>query len=150
MKITNYSTTFNEDRTVALVKEKTAYYTEAKAVTTFDIAAKVVETAFDASNQTEEYIWLIALDSDRKVTGAFEVSHGNLDRSVACPRAIFTRAMLAGAASIIIAHNHPSGSLRVSQTDRDVSRRIGEAGELLGIPLGDHIIIAEGDYVSAL
>ena len=150
MKITNYETKFNEDRTIILVKEKTTYYTKSTYVSSAEVAANIIETIFDASNQTEEHMWLIALNGARKVAGAFEVTHGLLTSSPVHPREIFTRAMLAGAASIIIAHNHPSGSLEISPQDREVTRRIKEAGEIIGIPLDDHIIIADGDFTSAL
>jgi DNA repair protein RadC len=92
---------------------------------------------------------LLALDGGRKVSGAFEVSRGTLTSSLVHPREIFQRAILAGAASIIIAHNHPSGALTISEQDRDVTRRIEDVGELIGIPLDDHLIVAESGYVSA-
>jgi len=63
---------------------------------------------------------------------------------------VFTRAILAGAASIIIGHNHPSEMLDVSEQDRDVTERIRRAGELLGIGLDDHIICGGGEFTSIL
>lgn len=64
------------------------------------------------------------------------------------PREVFKGAILAGAAAIAIAHNHPSGNCEPSENDRDVTARIGEAGELLGIPLLDHVIVTEDDWYS--
>jgi len=69
--------------------------------------------------------------------------------SLVHPREVFQRAILSGAASIIIAHNHPSGNLQISEQDREVTRRIRKAGDLLGIRLDDHIIVGNGDFVSA-
>jgi DNA repair protein RadC len=61
---------------------------------------------------------------------------------------VFAPAVEDRAASIIVAHNHPSGSLDISDSDREVTRRIKEAGELLGIALDDHIIVAGEGFVS--
>ena len=70
--------------------------------------------------------------------------------SLVHPREVFQRAILSGAASIIIAHNHPSGELDISEQDEEVNKRIKQAREILGIKLDDHIIIGNGDYVSAI
>ena len=69
--------------------------------------------------------------------------------SLVHPREVFAPAIEDRAASIIIAHNHPSGVLEVSEQDREVTKRIRQAGELLGIRLDDHLIVAEGNCVSA-
>ena len=83
------------------------------------------------------------------LAGVFTVMVGTLMSSLVHPREVFSRAILAGAASIIIAHNHPSGSLSISENDREVTRRIRQAGEILGIRLDDHVIVADGSFVSA-
>jgi len=77
------------------------------------------------------------------------VSHGTLVSSIVHPREIFSRAILAGAASIIIAHNHPSGCLDISEQDKEVTVRVKSAGALLGIALDDHVIVGGGEYVLA-
>jgi len=69
--------------------------------------------------------------------------------SLVHPREVFSPAIEDRAASIIIGHNHPSGMLDISEQDKDVTKRIRTAGELLGIRLDDHIIVAGGDFVSA-
>ena len=63
-------------------------------------------------------------------------------------RSLFSRAMLCNANSIIVAHNHPSGVVKPSGEDINLTRRIKEAGEILDIKLQDHIIIGEDDYYS--
>ena len=110
----------------------------------------MMESVFEASKLTEERLWLIALNGARKVAGLFEVSRGTLMSSLVHPREVFQRAILAGAASIIIVHNHPSGTLNISEEDREVTRTIKAAGELLGIGLDDHLIIADGTFISAM
>ena len=150
MRITTYQTRLNEERIISLVKEKSSNYPEIRQIDSPESCAKMLEIIFEASKLAEERLWLIALNGGRKVSGVFEVSHGTLTSSLIHPREIFSRAILAGAASIIIAHNHPSGILSISEEDRKVSRRIEQAGELIGIKLDDHIIVGNGNFVSAL
>jgi len=146
-----YATRYNEDRLVSLVKEAVHKYDseDAGVIDSPEKAALLLEDVFDASNLTEEHFWLIVLDGARKVSGLFRVSHGTLMSSLVHPREVFSRAILCGAASIIVGHNHPSRSLSVSEQDHEVTRRIELAGELLGIKLDDHVICAGGGFVSA-
>ena len=77
-----------------------------------------------------------------------EISHGDLSSSLVHPREVFKRAILNNAATIILCHNHPSGSLKPSLDDRSITNRLKSAGDLLGISVIDHIIISESDYIS--
>ena len=150
MRINIYQTRFGEDKSISLVKESSGNYPEFQCVDSPENCAKMMESVFEASKLTEERFWLIALNGARKDAGLFEVSRGTLMSSLVHPREVFQRAILAGAASIIIVHNHPSGTLHISEQDREVTRKIKAAGELLGIELDDHLIIAEGDFISAM
>jgi len=150
MNINTFGIRFNSDRIGELVKENTfAYSTNETVIDSPEKAAKIIESLWDASNLAQEHFWLLALDGGRKVTGAYTVTVGTLMSSLVHPRECFQRAILAGAASIIVAHNHPSGNLDISEQDREVTRRLRQAGDLLGIRLDDHVIIADGDFVSA-
>ena len=73
---------------------------------------------------------------------------GTLTTSLVHPREVFADAIADRAASIIVAHNHPSGSLEASQADKDVTSRLMGAGRLLGITLNDHIIVTKTGFVS--
>jgi DNA repair protein RadC len=73
---------------------------------------------------------------------------GGLSSSVVEPRQIFKTAMLANAAAIILAHQHPSGNPEPSQEDIKITRQLTEAGEIMGIPVHDHLIITESDFTS--
>jgi len=150
MKITVYKTRFNENKEIALVKEKSRYFPEIGCVDSQKNCVKMIEELFDASNLCEEHIWLVALNGARKVTGVFEVSRGTSTSSLVHPREIFLRAILVGAVSIILVHNHPSGVLFISEQDYEVTKRVKAVGELVGIPLDDHLIIGDFDYVSAI
>jgi len=150
MNINKYGLKFDNDRIGQLVKEETYAYDMGRCVIDSpEKAAELIEFVFDGSNLTQEVFWLITLNSARRVSGIFEVSVGTLMCSLVHPREVFSRAILAGAASIIIAHNHPSGTLDISENDREVTRRIRQAGEIIGIRLDDHVVIADGGFVSA-
>ena len=73
---------------------------------------------------------------------------GSLNASVMEAREIFKSSILSNAASIILLHNHPSGELQPSKEDLNLTKRIELAGEILGIPLLDHIILGQGEYMS--
>ena len=150
MNINTYNIRFNNDRIGELVKESTfAYSSDETVIDSPEKAAKLIESLWDASNLSQEHFWLLALNGARKVAGAFTVTVGTLMSSLVHPREVFQRAILSGAASIIIAHNHPSGMLDISEQDREVTKRIRQAGDILGIRLDDHVIVADGDFVSA-
>jgi len=76
------------------------------------------------------------------------ISMGTINQSIVHPREVFAGAVHHHAASILVAHNHPSGSIEPSREDVAVTRRLAEAGELMGIPLLDHLIVTEEDCLS--
>lgn len=86
------------------------------------------------------------LDVKKNILGLHTVSIGTLDTSLVHPREVFKAAIVIGASSIILAHNHPTGDCRPSYEDNKVTERMKEAGKLLGIELIDHIIIGDGFY----
>lgn len=95
-----------------------------------------------------EHFWRIDLDARSKVLGYETVSIGTISASLVHPRELFKGAILNNAAAIIIAHNHPSQDTTPSPEDREVTRRIQKAGELLGIPLLDHMVLADDRFHS--
>ena len=99
-------------------------------------------------NKKQEYFVLLTLDGARRLINVRTITIGTLMSSLVHPREVFSPAIEDRAASIIIAHNHPSGMLDISEQDREVTKRITQAGELLGIKLDDHIIVAGDGYVS--
>ena len=96
----------------------------------------------------QEYFVMLTLDGARRLINSRTITVGTLMSSLVHPREVFAPAIEDRAASIIIGHNHPSGMLDVSEQDREVTRRIQQAGELIGITLDDHIIVAGDDFVS--
>lgn len=145
MRITTYKTKLNEDRINILVKEKSINYT-CQGLTSPEHIFNMMNEVFDMQNLAEEYLYMIACDTKQKVLGVFEISHGTVNASLINPREVFIRALLCGAVSIFLIHNHPSGNSCPSVEDNRVTKRIKECGELMGIKLLDHIIIGDNFY----
>ena len=114
-----------------------------------DSPEKAAEQLHGIRNKKQEYFVLLTLDGARRLINNRIVTIGTLMSSLIHPREVFSLAIEDRAASIIIAHNHPSGLLDISSEDREVTRRIRQAGELLGIRLDDHIIVSGEEFVSA-
>jgi len=114
-----------------------------------DSPEKAAALLDNIKNKKQEYFVLLTLDGARRLISNRVVTIGTLMSSLVHPREIFALAIEDRAASIIIAHNHPSGLLDISSQDREVTKRIKQAGDIIGIRLDDHIIIAGDDFVSA-
>jgi len=132
---------------IQLVKEKSIKYEAVdKKINSPDTANNIVRTLLE--NETEEVFMLVAVDTKCKVIGVSEVSRGSLNASIVHPREVFKRAMMMNAANILVAHNHPSGDPTPNTEDIDITKRLDEAGRLLGIGIMDHIIIGDESYSS--
>lgn len=95
-----------------------------------------------------EHFYCIVLDSQSNVRHVILVTKGILNSTLVHPREVFRPAIVAGAASIVVAHNHPSGDPTPSADDRAVTRQLVEAGRILDIKVLDHVVIGEGRYTS--
>ena len=107
------------------------------------VAAPILRAVVGDSDR--ENFLVAALDARRRVIGVSTVSVGTLSASLVHPREVFKPAILLNAAAVIVCHNHPSGDPTPSAEDREATRRLVKAGELLGIPVADHIILGEGE-----
>ena len=114
-----------------------------------DSPEKAAQQLSNIRNKKQEHFVLLTLDGARRLINNRVVTIGTLLSSLVHPREVFSLAIEDRAASIIIAHNHPSGLLDISEQDREVTRRIRQAGDIIGIRLDDHIIVANDDFVSA-
>ena len=90
----------------------------------------------------------VYLDTKNRVIGDETVSVGSLNTNIVHPREVFKKAIEKSAASIILVHNHPSGDPTPSSEDIELTKRMLEAGTLMGIEVFDHIIIGDGTYIS--
>ena len=148
MRITTYRTELNEDNLNILVKEKSCNCTGVETLRTPSLIAEMFNVVFRLNKQTEEYLYMIALDGKQKPLGIFEISHGIVNMTICNPREIFIKALLCGASGIVITHNHPSGDPTPSKGDYLVTDRIYECADVMGITLVDHVIIGANKFQS--
>ena len=100
------------------------------------------------SGRSRETFCVIYLNGRNAVIDTFVMFEGTVNQAVVYPREIIKHAMLFNAVAVIIGHNHPSGQLRPSGDDQQITRKIKAACETVGIQLLDHLIIADGEYFS--
>jgi DNA repair protein RadC len=130
-----------------VVRERRAGYDASGIqITCAEQVFRVFQGRFEKLDR-EEFL-VVPLDTKNRVLGFHVVSVGSLGASLVHPREVFKIAILANAASVILVHNHPSGDPEPSAEDRRVTERLKEAGELVGIPVLDHVVIGDGRYVS--
>ncbi len=96
----------------------------------------------------KEHFLALLLDTRNQLIKVSEISVGSLDTSIVHPREVFKEAIAASAASVIFAHNHPSGDPQASEDDIGLTKRLAEAGEIVGIDVLDHIIVCDKEYQS--
>jgi len=102
----------------------------------------VFDRCQDFKGIAKEVFKVFLLDSNNAVISSEIVSIGTLNMSVIHPREIFKLAIIKSANSIILAHNHPSGNVEPSKEDMEITQRLREAGELIGIRILDHVIVS--------
>lgn len=102
----------------------------------------VLEQCRDFKRLAKEVFKVFLLDSSNAVIAEEIVSIGILNMSIIHPREIFKLAIIKSACAIVAAHNHPSGNIEPSKEDIEITRRLKQAGELLGIELLDHVIVS--------
>ncbi|MBN2260346.1 MAG: DNA repair protein RadC [Clostridiales bacterium] len=96
----------------------------------------------------KEVFRVVFLDTKNRVIDYEDISMGSLNSSIVHPREVFNRAVKKSAAGIVLMHNHPSGNPTPSSEDINITKRLAQAGELLGIKVMDHVIIGIGKYYS--
>lgn len=101
-------------------------------------------------DRKQEEFWVLYLDSQNRVLSERRITVGLLNSSLVHPREVFAPAISRAAASLILAHNHPSGDPDPSPEDLDVTVQMVESGRLLGIPVRDHIVLGDTTFVSLL
>ena len=111
----------------------------------WDAAAALMTLLQD---EPAEVFAILCLTTKHRVIAYHEVSRGTLESTLVHPREVFTAALLAHAAAIVASHNHPSGDPTPSPDDVALTRRLVEVGDVIGIPVLDHIIIGDGRYYS--
>ena len=135
---------------IELIYKSKVKASQRPAVTTSLDAFKLFKQNWD-ENKIEfiEQFKVLFLNRSNKVLAIFELSTGGVTGTVADPKLVFAAALKLNACNIILCHNHPSGSLKPSQADEALTRKIKEAGRYLDLPVIDHLIISgEDSYYS--
>lgn len=149
MRITKYKTKLTEDKRAVLEKEFSVNHPGMnRKMSSPDNVVRLGRDFIRLHEQSEEYLYMICTDIKLNLTSIFELSHGSVNSSVVGIREMFQKALLANAVSIIVLHNHPSGDPSPSREDISVTKRMVDAGQLLGVQVLDHIIIGQPGYCS--
>jgi len=115
--------------------------------TIFEIIRHILK-AENQIDQDKEHLWTVGLDGRNRVKYIELVSLGTLTSSLAHPREIYRFAIIQGVASLIVCHNHPSGISLPSDEDIELTKRLKQVGDLIGIKLLDHVIISDHTFYS--
>jgi len=102
----------------------------------------------DIRRRQQEHFICLSLDGGQRLIAQRTITIGTLDAVLAHPREVFADAIIDRAANIIVAHNHPSGEAAPSQKDSALTQQLAAAGQLLGVPLRDHIIVTKTEHYS--
>ncbi|MDA8335444.1 MAG: DNA repair protein RadC [Peptococcaceae bacterium] len=130
---------------VKLVREASVPYAT-KEITSPDDAVGIFRDFLE--DEDREHMVAMFLTTKNRPTAITTVCIGTLKQCSVHPREVFKAAILSNSAAIILAHNHPSGDPVPSRVDIEVTRRLSAVGEIIGIEVLDHVVIAEGGYVS--
>lgn len=131
-------------KTIAVIKEIVRRVLDRKRETVKTIKGcdDVFEYFQFLAHREVEEIWVMLLNCQNGIIGTKMVSRGTVSRSMTSPREIMNYALKHMASSIILVHNHPAGSIEPSKDDIEVTRKMIEAGEIINVPLIDHVIIS--------
>lgn len=137
-----------EIQKLVVVKEKTVEYESFKEP--LKSSANVVDISRDLGihENAEEVFCIYSINAKGQIIAFHEVAHGDLCSATTHPREIFKRALLNNAGSVILVHNHPSGDPIPSEIDITTTERLINAGDILGVPVIDHIILGDDNYIS--
>lgn len=144
MRVVKYKTKLVEGRKAVLEKDYSVNYPKMDNMMNCpETVSELAKGFLRMHEQTEEYMYMLCLNSKLKLNGIFEISHGNVNSSIVGAREVFQKALLGNAVSIILIHNHPSGDCKPSREDIEVTKRLIEAGKIVGVDVLDHIIIGQ-------
>lgn len=113
-----------------------------------DSAEKMLRDLYGIEKLEQEWFFTVLLDARQRVLKILESSKGTLNEVSVHPRDIFRDAIRMNAHAILMAHNHPSGDSQPSDADLELTRRMVDAGRIVGIPVIDHLILTRRDSVS--
>ena len=138
------NTNYTMDELLQMVREKAQEYNVSRITSASDVYSLLNQYA----TMEREHFLLVTLDGSSKVIEQRVIHIGTLNQSLVHPREIFRPAILDNSVGIIIAHNHPSGTLEASRADIQITQRLKEVAKLVGIELLDHVILSSQGYYS--
>jgi len=133
---------------VVLVREKVGRYELPKKIGSPEGAYRAITAITNVQEEAQEVFGVLVLNTKNKIVAVHEISRGSLNSSLVHPREVFKPAVLHNASAIICFHNHPSGDPEPSREDIEITKRLVEAGKIIGIEILDHIIVGDEEYVS--
>lgn len=132
-------------------KEVAGFYHIPAAIGSPQCAFDTIIELTRADEETQEIFGVISMNIKNRVIGCEIIHKGAMNSAIVHPRDVFKMALMKGAAHIMVFHNHPSGDPTPSPQDIEVTKRLVDAGEIIGVHLTDHIIVGDdGNYVSLM
>lgn len=148
MRLHFYRMELDEQSLPVMVREEATYCIDGRCK--YGNPDKMYELAksIRLPERAEEYLYIACPDGSSHCIGLCEVSHGTVNSSLVKGREVFQRALLMGAVSIVLIHNHPSSDTTPSNADIEATKNLIEAGKLIGVPVLDHLIVGRHGYTS--
>ena len=148
MIIKEYGLRIDQEKNQYYLEVIQSFHYENMELNSPGIICDLMKEKYKLQEKADEYVYMMAFNQKMKILGIFEISHGTGNASLMDARGVFMRAVYVGAQNIMLIHNHPSGEMQQSKEDEMVTKRIKDAGVLMGIPLIDHIVIGKGAHYS--
>lgn len=130
---------------IATLKEEYKTYETRPNMSSPEKVYEVLKPLFPTD---KEVFFLLSLNTKNGITAIRTISMGSLNANIVHPREVFRAAIFDGAAHIIVAHNHPSGDPTPSREDIEITKKLVETGNIIGIAVLDHVIIGDGRHFS--
>lgn len=143
-----YETRFREGVPSLVVQNE--YVTDIEKVSNPEQIYHLFHEVLKLQLRTEEYVYLVGLNTKGFILGVFEVAHGNASSCVLNGCGIFQRLLLVGATGFVVVHNHPSGDPTPSEADLSATKQLKKQAELMEITMLDHLIIGNDNFYSIL
>lgn len=151
MRINNYKTVLDTKTHMAyLVKEQGFNCKEVsnQNCCTPESVAQIMRLCYNIHKETEENCYLMCTDTKSNLIGVFHLSKGSANTAIVHPRDVMVKALLCNAVGIILIHNHPSQDTTPSEADMNLTKRMKQASEIVGLSMVDHVIVCEDTYFS--
>lgn len=148
MRVNQYTTHLDKELRTIVIKERGINYEQDNEFKTPTCIDRLFRELYQLDKRSEEFLYLVCLNSSCKLIGVFELSHGTVDSAPVAIRELFVKALIIGTVGFILVHNHPGGSKKESREDIEVTNKVKRASELIQVKFWDHVIIAGDTFIS--